>query len=82
MCCLRLRPLQAVNDALLRQMFEPFGTVLHTAVLYDATTSESPYHASSSSLGNSASFFKLSYFMWDNFNCRHQPWLWLCPHGG
>lgn len=32
---------QAVNDALLRQMFEPFGNVLHTAVLYDATTSMS-----------------------------------------
>lgn len=36
---IRLLP-QAVNDALLRQMFEPFGTVLHTAVLYDASTSK------------------------------------------
>ena len=33
---------QAVDDSLLRQLFEPFGTVLHTAVPYDAATSASP----------------------------------------
>ncbi|KAL4433587.1 hypothetical protein ABPG75_000028 [Micractinium tetrahymenae] len=32
---------QAVNDELLRQMFEPFGMVLHTAVLYDPSTNAS-----------------------------------------
>ncbi len=31
--------LQAVDDALLRQVFEPFGVVLHAAVLHDSTTS-------------------------------------------
>ncbi|KAL4450593.1 hypothetical protein ABPG77_000949 [Micractinium sp. CCAP 211/92] len=31
----------AVNDELLRQMFEPFGTVLHTAVLYDPSNNAS-----------------------------------------
>jgi hypothetical protein len=35
-----LSNLQTVTDDLLRQMFEPFGPVLHVAVLYDGTTSE------------------------------------------
>ncbi|KAI3434500.1 hypothetical protein D9Q98_002575 [Chlorella vulgaris] len=32
---------QAVDDALLRQVFEPFGVVLHAAVLHDSTTNSS-----------------------------------------
>ncbi|KAL4854110.1 Splicing factor-like protein 1 [Chlorella vulgaris] len=33
--------LQAVDDTLLRQVFEPFGVVLHAAVLHDSTTNSS-----------------------------------------
>lgn len=95
MPCHRCHPLcpsvQAVNDALLRQMFEPFGTVTFAGIMMDSSTGEHRQaNCGEANLrtGQPGRRRLLVFTAKAQRNplcpfsvpCRHEPRLWVCAH--